>query len=332
MNAIKRLQKVLLNFYYGLPFGLKAAGDEIMGGGEADQAGTEINQQVTDKRVAKHLLKGEVTQEVEELRYRTYRVANESENYKYIGNGVAVKQEKEKSKDKTRFKFSQENENICESVLSTMNQLGNYGTEKYRFEIDYNSFVRFKVEKFAKKVDVDIDEKTGKIETTLHFNTEPDPYDAASMPFINELKKLLDAKSEYEISRNEIATSIYNFSFTTYKAYNEDDLVSYSFIKGGKFKEFKKEGYEYLLTLTWNEYLRLPLDLESKYYSKSMAEKYARKEKKDVAPEMVNTERKRYCSVCGKEMSVYDADIQEADGHKPICKDCLNKALKKEEK
>ena len=328
MNKIK---KVLLNLWYGLPFGLKAAGDEIMGGGEADQAGTEINQQVTDKRVAKHLLKGEVTQEVEELRYRTYKVANESEKYKYLGNGVAVKEEKDdKPKDKTRFKFSQDNENICESVLGTMNQIGKYGVEKYRFEIDYNTFVRFKVEKFAKKVDVDINEKTGKIETTLHFNTEPDPYDAASMPFINELKKLLTAKSEYEVSRNEIASSIYNFSFTTYKAYNEDDLVSYSFIKGGKFKEFKQDGYEYLLTLTWNEYLRLPLDLESKYYSKSMAEKYEKKEKKDVAPEMVYKERKRYCSVCGKEMSVYDADIQEADGHKPICKDCLNKALKNE--
>lgn len=332
MNAIKRLQKALLNLYYGLPFGLKAAGDEIMGGGEADQAGTEINQQVTDKRVAKHLLKGEVTQEVEELRYRTYLVANESEKYKYLGNGVAVKEEKEKPKDKTRFKFSQDNENICESVLSTMNQVGNYGAEKYRFEIDYNSFVRFKVEKFAKKVDVDIDEKIGKIETTLHFNTEPDPYDAASMPFINELKKLLGNKSEYFISKHEIASSIYNLSFTTYKAYNEDDLVSYSFIKGGKFKDFRQEGYEYLLTLTWDEYMRLPLDLESKYYSKSMAEKYAKKERKDVAPEMVNTERKRYCSVCGREMSVYDADIQEADGHKPICKDCLNKALKNEEK
>jgi len=213
-----------------------------------------------------------------------------------------------------------------------MNQVGNYGAEKYRFEIDYNSFVRFKVEKFAKKVDVDIDEKIGKIETTLHFNTEPDPYDAASMPFINELKKLLGNKSEYFISKHEIASSIYNLSFTTYKAYNEDDLVSYSFIKGGKFKDFRQEGYEYLLTLTWDEYMRLPLDLESKYYSKSMAEKYAKKERKDVAPEMVNTERKRYCSVCGREMSVYDADIQEADGHKPICKDCLNKALKNEEK
>ena len=63
-----------------------------------------------------------------------------------------------------------------------------------------------------------------------------------------------------------------------------------------------------------------------------MADKYARKEKKDVALEMVNSERKRYCSVCGKEMSVYDADIQEADGHKPICKECMNKVLKNEEK
>ena len=328
---MNKLKKILLNIWYGLPFGLKAAGDEIIGSGEADQAGTEVNQQVTDKRVAKHLLKGEVTQEVEELRYRTYRVANESEKYKYVGNGVAVKEEKEKPKDKTRFKFSQENENICQSVLDTMNQVGKYGVEKYRIEIDYKSFVRFKVEKFAKKIDVDIDEKIGKIETTLHFNTEPDPYDAASMPFINELKKLLNA-NEYEISRNEIATSIYNLSFTTYKAYNEDDLVNYSFIKGGKFKEFKQDGYEYLLTLEWDEYLRLPTDLESKYYSKSMAEKYAKKERKEVAPEMINTERKRYCSVCGNEMSVYDADIQEADGHKPICKDCLNKALKNEEK
>lgn len=328
---MNKLKKILLNIWYGLPFGLKAAGDEILGSGEADQAGTEVNQQVTDKRVAKHLLKGEVTQEVEELRYRTYRVANESEKYKYVGNGVVVKEEKETPKDKTRFKFSQENENICQSVLDTMNQVGNYGIERYRLEIDYNSFVRFKVEKFAKKIDVDIDEKIGKVETTLHFNTEPDPYDAASMPFINELKKLLNA-NEYEISRNEIATSIYNLSFTTYKAYNEDDLVNYSFIKGGKFKEFKQDGYEYLLTLEWDEYLRLPTDLESKYYSKSMAEKYAKKERKEVAPEMINTERKRYCSVCGKEMSVYDADIQEADGHKPICKDCLNKALKKEEK
>ena len=75
MNKIK---KFLLNIWYGLPFGLKAASEEIMSGGEVEQNGSSINQEATDNRVAKHLLKAEVTQEVEELRYRTYKVAGEA--------------------------------------------------------------------------------------------------------------------------------------------------------------------------------------------------------------------------------------------------------------
>jgi hypothetical protein len=326
MNKIK---KYLLNLWYGLPFGMKAADTEIMGNKSVDDNDINVQQEVSDQRVAKHLLKGEVTQEVEELRYRTYLVENEAKNYKYLGNGVAIKEDKvEKPKERTKFKFTQENESICESVLESLKQVGKTGVERYRFEIDYKEFVRFKVEKFATKIDVDINEETGKIETTLHFSTEPNPYDGTSMPFINEVKKLLDVKTEAQAERNEIASSILNISFTTYKAYNEDDFVNYSFINGGKFKEFRQDGYEYLLTLTWSEYLRLPLDLESKYYSKSMAEKYAKKERKDVDVSMVNAERKRYCSICGKEMSVYDADIQEADGYEPVCKECMAKALK----
>lgn len=326
MNKIK---KYLLNLWYGLPFGMKAADTEIMGNKSVDENDINVQQEVSDQRVAKHLLKGEVTQEVEELRYRTYKVENEAKNYKYLGNGVAVKEDKEeRPKDRTRFKFTQENKTVCETVLEGFKQVGSSGTERYRFEIDYKEFVRFKVEKFASKVDVDIDEKIGKIETTIHFNVEPNPYDGASMPFINELKKLFDVKTETQIEKNEIASSIMNFSFTTYQAYNEDDFVNYSFINGAKFKDFRQEGYEYLLTFTWDEYLRLPLDLESKYYSKTMAEKYAKKERKDANISMVDAERKRYCSVCGKEMSVYDADIQEADGHEPICKDCMAQALK----
>lgn len=326
MNKIK---KYFLNLWYGLPFGMKAADTEIMGNKSTDDNGVTIQQEVSDQRVAKHLLKGEVTQEVEELRYRTYKVADESENYKYLGNGVAVKEEKEKRPvDRKRYRFTQDNENICQSVLDSLKQVGSYGVEKYRFEIDYDTFVRFKVEKFATKVDVNINDETSLIETTLHFNTEPDPYDGTSKPFINEIAKLLEVKSEYEIKRNEIASSIKNFSFVTYKATNEDDLVTYSFINGGKFKSFEQKGYEYLMTLTWNEYMRVPLNLEAKYYSKTMAEKYDRKERKDNPVSLADVERKRYCSVCGKEMSVYDADIQEASGQEPVCKECMEKALK----
>lgn len=326
MNKIKDF---LLKLWYGLPFGLKGADTEIMGSKSQDSNGTLINQEVSDERVSKHLLKGEVTQEVEELRYRTYKVANESEKYEYLGNGVAIKKvDNEEYGSKKKHRFTQDNENICESVLQSLQQVGNYGIEKYRFEIEYDSLIRFKVEKYATKVDVNINDDDGIIETVLHFNTEPNPYDGSSKPFITEISKLLNVKSEYELKRNEIASSIKSLSFTTYKANNESDFVTYSFTNGGKFEKFEQNGYEYLMTLSWEEYTRIPMNLEAKYYSKTMAEKYKNKEKKNTPVSLSNVERKRYCSVCGKEMSVYDADIQEASGQEPICKECIQKAFK----
>lgn len=330
---MNKLKKYLLNLWYGLPFGLKAAGDEIMGGGDAEQAGTEIQQQAEDKRVAKHLLKGEVTQEVEELRYRNYKVAGEAENFEYLGNGVAVRKNAAKrAAKKDKYKFSQSNELIVSTVLDELNRVNDYGIEKYRINITYNSTVRFKLEQFATLIDVNIDtrKKSEKklIETTLHFEKQPNPYNPKSRPFLNELSKLKDVKTEYQIERNEMASSIDTITFGTYKANGESDLTNYCFVGGAKFKSFEETEYEYLVTFEWNEYARIPLDLEAKYYSKTMDDKYNNNERKDVAPDMVNKERKAYCSVCGREMSVYDADVQRADGIEPVCKNCMEKALK----
>ena len=90
------LKNKLLNILYSLPFGLKGADSEIFGSKTNSENGTEISQEVSDERLGKHLLKGEVTQSVEELRYKTYKVANESKNYNFIGNGNAIKEEKPK--------------------------------------------------------------------------------------------------------------------------------------------------------------------------------------------------------------------------------------------
>lgn len=328
---IDKIKKIALNIYYGLPHGMKAANSEIMGGGDSDEVGTTITQEMHDQRVGRHLLKGEVTQEVEELRYRTYKVANESEKYEYVGNGVAIKKEENEPNqgERKKYKFSQENENICESVLDTLKQVGEYGVEKYRFEMEYTSFVKFKLEKYATSVDVNINDETGTIETILHFNSQPNPYDATSKPFINELEKLTEASNEYEIKRSEIASSVKDFSFSTYRASKEENFVTYSFINGANFVKIEKNKHEYLLYFSWEEYMRVPLNLEAKYYSKTMAEKYERKERKDNPVSIANVERKRYCSVCGKEMSVYDADIQEASGQEPICKECMENAANK---
>jgi len=330
MNKIK---KILLNIWYGLPFGLKAADTEIMGNKSADDGGTTIQQEVSDQRVAKHLLKGEVTQEVEELRYRTYKVAGESENYEYLGNGVAIKSDKPKPVgEKTKYVFSQENTIVCNSITEELKHLDNYGDERYTFEFTYDGIVRFKIEQFATSVDVYLDKKDGIFKTTFHFEKQPNPYNAKSKPFINELEKLTKITSEYEIKRNEIASTLLTFSFSTYKAKNEVNFVNYAFIDGAKFEGISETDTEYLVTYVWKACMRVPLNLENKYYSKTMDEKYKNKERKEVAPEMVNAERKRYCSVCGKEMSTYDADILEASGEQVICKECMEKVLKNTKK
>lgn len=325
---LNKLKNFINKTLYALPFGLKGADKEILGNSSQDNIGTEITQEVNDQRVAKHLLKGEVTQEVEELRYRTYKVANESEKYEYLGDGIAIKNDEEKPITLKKHKFSQENSLLCASILDELKRVNKYGIDKYRLEIEYNSLVRFKIEQFATKIDVNINDDNGLIETTLHFDTLPNPYDMKSKPFINELQKLFDAKSEYEVKRSEIASEIKNICFTTYKADNEYDFTNYCFVGGAQFDGIKIENGHYLITYKWNEYMRVPLDLEVKYYSKEMDEKYKNKEKKNVVVNAVNVERKRYCSVCGKEISTYDGDILEYEGKEIICQECMSKALK----
>lgn len=323
MGKIKRF---FSNILYSLPFAMKGGEKAISSESNKDD-GITISKEVEDTRVGKHLLKGEITQAVEELRYRTYKVSNESENYKYLGGGVAVKDEKV-SVNKKKIKFSQQNELLCASILEEFAHMDAYGVENYRVQISYDHIVRFKIEKYLKSIEVLIDNDDKTIRTSLHFSSYVDSYDPTSRPFLNELSSLIGLTNEYAISRNEIASSIKSISFTTYKASNEDDLVSYCFLGDKKFKSVVKGDGEIILSFEWSAYTRIPMDLESKYYSKEMDEKYKNKERKEVAPSIANMERKRYCSVCGKELSVYDGDIMEYNEGEVICQDCLNEIRK----
>ena len=324
-----KIKRLFTNLWYSMPFAMKAGNQEIFGGSDGGGVGTSIQQEVNDQRVAKHLLKGEVTQEVEELRYRTYKVAEESENYSYIGNGVSIK--KGKGKKKNIHKFIQENELMVSSVLEEMQRVGSYGTEKYRLEITYSDYPRFKIEQFATQVDVDINDKVGKIETSFHFSTRPNPYDMKSKPFITEVEKLEYVKNDVEIERNELASNIETLSFVTFKAHGEDNLVTYSFTGGAKFKSFKKTNLDMIVTYSWDEYTRVPADLSVKYYSKSMADKYDTNAPKETELELVETKRKRYCQMCGKEINVYDGDILESIGDMVLCNECMEKVKTNQE-
>ena len=311
------------NILYSVPYGMKGAGDEIMGSNiSGDGNDTTINQQVSDERVARHLLKGEITQEVEELRYRTYKVDREAKNYNYIGHGVAVKKEKEENVNTGVIKFSQENKLICNDILTELNRIGDYGVEKYNINIDYLSPVRFKMHEFITVVDVYIKEGE-KAVTTLHFSDVMNPQEFKSNPFILELGKLetqFSNNDTYALSRNDFATEVLCMHFTTFNATDEHpDVILYAF----KYPELigvHHEDGEFKLIYQWKEYERT--DLTDKFFNAEMEEKYRNKERKNINAGMEVAEEIVKCPICGKEVSNLEI-IMSDDG--PSCFDCFKK-------
>ena len=74
----------LKKYLYGFFFGLKNADSEMFSSKHTSNSDSNYIQQIKETNVGKDLLKGEVTQEVEDLRYSTYSVYRESNQYEYI--------------------------------------------------------------------------------------------------------------------------------------------------------------------------------------------------------------------------------------------------------
>ena len=110
---LKNLIRKAKNLLFAIPFGMKA-GDELLAtSSKDDNAGSSIHKKVEQNSLLEALLRGEVTQEVEELRYETYKAEEESNNYAYVGNGQSVKiDDTEKKKANRRLKFIQLNGDV----------------------------------------------------------------------------------------------------------------------------------------------------------------------------------------------------------------------------
>lgn len=318
---IKKIRRLFYNLLYSLPFGLKAADDEIFAQKasiNSDNVG--IHQVVQQNSLAKDLRKGEVTQQVEELRYRTYAVERESNNYNYLGEGVAVK------KDIQKFNFNsfhiiQENKMVCNSVNDEMKRVDEkvYANEEYTLNIVYNSIPRFKLEKYCTYFE--LVSNNGSFIFNMRFINAPNKNDISSYSFIKEINRLVN-----NIGKENDYSFINMIKFVTYKCVGDDELIEYTLnnldLTSITFSYDEKEfSLSFLVKYVNRE------DLTDKYYSKTMDEKYKNNEKKELVFNLGNTERVRHCGECGKEISVYDGDITEETYGIPLCQECLEKTL-----
>ena len=143
------------NFFSALLFGMKA-GDNLMTTSNQDpDEGSSVHQQIEKKSVLQDLINGEVTQEVEELRYETFKAEEMSNEYRYIGSGVALKKDSDEGTvARKRRKFVQYNVNEEYSVLESFQMIDSGDQAKMMdwktrktFKMSYrNPCVRFRLE------------------------------------------------------------------------------------------------------------------------------------------------------------------------------------------
>lgn len=355
---MKKIFNWLSTLWHGLFYGMKAT-DEIMVTGNTDTIpGSAIIQEVNDHRVSKALLKGEVTQEVEELRYRTYKVDREAKQYEYIAPTLAFKRDKQDSKFVSYEKNGdlelitiQPNETIVEEIAKSLGSVGTYGQrEEYLIKLKRKFFPRYRLEAYTKRLAVFKLDETHVI-LDFYVSKYPNDKDFKSKGFVREIEKIKDEQMHSDV------LDIDNVSFTTSHAYKLNDLLQFEF-NNLEFKGVSEFDGHYVIKfeacIVKNGY-----DLIEQYNSVSMEKKYQNKEKKDIALDLFNIPQTKVykCECCGKEI-VYDPiEMEEVAATKPreidaetdsnthttefmdvqivqqtygvlLCKDCLKKYLK----
>lgn len=294
---------------------MKVAEDEIfLSKVDSMSVDNGIHQQVYQNRVGQDLLKGEVTQEVAELRYRDYRVYKESKNYQYIGDGEVIKQNKSYSNV-----FHQSNQMVCKGTFEDIDS-----QDSFTLKIEYNGIPRFRLERLVQSITCY--QHQAPVEIVLNINNSVAYNDPQRRSFLNELEKIYQLEQEGLKVRNEIYDNIKHISFVTYKAVDEDDFIKYDFYSLHGIETFNDEG-QYKIRFIVDMFNRE--DLTDKFYSSSMDEKYKNKEEKqrELRQEITKQERKKSCYLCGVEINVYDGDITEATFGVPLCKNCLEKRI-----
>lgn len=271
--------------------------------------------------LSKALLRGELTEEVKQLRYRNYKVDREAKKYKYFAPTLALK--KKEGKDNKFISYDksdglevitiQYNYPMSEDILDAINQIdngGRGGETKYKIEIQRNFRPRFRIEEFLKKVVVKRLDETHAI-LDFYFSKYPERFfrtsddkSFRSKPFIHEIENIRDNKVKSDILEME------QMRFVTKNAYKKDDLIEYVF-KNIWFREVSEFDGDYILRFK-AQIFHDGIDLTAAYYNREMDEKYKNKEKKELVLDIsgqVPVET-YVCADCGR---VVTFDCQKMD-------------------
>lgn len=289
MSFLKKTVAYIKLLWHSLFVGMRNA-DVMMTTNQKthDGSGFEIPDNAGGGGVFKDILEEKVTQEVEELRYTSYRVANESKKYRYVGNGKVVKKTESQlaerhvdidESDNLPVILIQDNSVICEDVYTSLKEVGKKKDKKnfhdYTLKVKRDIFPRFRIETYIKKLV--LKQADGNYVLDLYCSKYPSQFnEKKDKSFISELKNIQSGKV-----RNSDILDFTEISFVTTNAWGVDDWFKCSFNEFEYYDILEFDGnYVIRLGCQSNIFMENLLD---KVYSESADKKYQNKEARENA-------------------------------------------------
>lgn len=261
-KLIAKIKLLFLSLFHGM----KAADDVLTNNNkEISSGGAAEEQKVEQDSLYASLLRGEVTQEVKDLRYEMYESVKKSKDFKVIGySGHAIK--KNHMLDKTPMEIDnedglkvvliQDNKAYIRGADSSLDNLGNVlktrveADAEHTFKATHEYYVRHKLETFAKKIVVKQAEGENNFKLDFYLSAYPIENDPRAVYVVKELESLYKSGS-----RTSDLTDLKTLTFVTDKAYGDDDWKIYDF-KIREYVGIKEFDGNYILSF----YASLPED------------------------------------------------------------------------
>lgn len=279
---LKRIYAYLQLFWHSIFFGMKGV-DSLLTSNQKPEGSSAF--EVSDDAgggVFKDILEQKVTQEVEELRYTSYKVARESKKYRYVGNGKVKKKtssqlsEKHGSIDESDglpVILIQDNALICEDVLTTLNEVNEKNSKKiyhdYNIKVKRNILPRFRIESYVKKLV--LKESDGNYVLDLYCSKYPSQFsERKDRAFLSELKRIQTGKI-----RSSDILEFQEISFISTNAWGVDDWNRFSFNDFELYDIIEFDG-NFIIRLGCQANVFME-NLIDKLYSESAEEKYKTK-------------------------------------------------------
>lgn len=312
-------------FFMNLMIATKNTEQQILkqGGVGSVNGGINICQDVNQgaHELSRALLRGELTEDVKQLRYRTYKVDREAKKYKYYAPTLALKKKEGKDNKFVSYDNSdgldvitiQYNSVVGEDIKDAINQIESGGRGKqteYTFQIERSFRPRFRVEEFLKKVVVKRFDETHAI-LDFYFSKYPERFfnnsndkSFRSKAFIHEIENIRDNNIKSDMLEME------KMRFVTSHAYKQEDLIEYVF-RNLWFKEVVEFDGDYILRFKAS-IEHDGIDLTKPFYNETMERKYQNKEKKDLTIDLSEsvTVQTYTCADCGK---IVTFDVNKMD-------------------